>query len=72
MKSEDKLSENDSTVKKLNAMFKNTQDCIDYIERALNVLNSFGFNIKNSIEALKLQMSHWYEIVHRQILEHIW
>ena len=58
MKSEEKLSENDSTIKKLNAMFKNTQDCIDYIERALNVLNSFGFNIKNSIEALKLQMSH--------------
>jgi uncharacterized coiled-coil protein SlyX len=58
MKSEEKLSENDSTIKKLNAMFKNTQDSIDYIERALNVLNSFGFNIKNSIEALKLQMSH--------------
>lgn len=58
MKSEEKLSENDENIKKLNALFKNTQDCIDYIERALNVLNSFGFNIKNSIEALKLQMSH--------------
>lgn len=58
MKSEEKLSENDDNIKKLNVLFKNTQDCIDYIERALNVLNSFGFNIKNSIEALKLQMSH--------------
>lgn len=58
MKSEEKLSENDENIKKLNVLFKNTQDCIDYIERALNVLNSFGFNIKNSIEALKLQMSH--------------
>lgn len=58
LKSEDKLIENDSTLQKLNAMFKQTQDCIDYIERALNVLNSFGFNIKNAIDALKLQMSH--------------
>lgn len=58
MKSEDKLSENDENMQKLNALYKNTQDCIDYIERALNVLNSFGFNIKNAIDALKLQMSH--------------
>ena len=58
MKSEEKLLENDENIKKLNVLFKNTQDCIDYIERALNILNSFGFNIKNAIEALKLQMSH--------------
>lgn len=58
MKSEEKLAENDENIKKLNQLFKNTQDCIDYIERALNILNSFGFNIKNSIEALKLQMTH--------------
>ena len=49
---------NDETIKKLNALFNNTQDCIDYIERALNILNSFGFNIKNAIDSLKLQMSH--------------
>lgn len=58
MKSEDKLSENDENIKKLNALFKSTQDCIDYIERALNILNSFGFNIKNAIDALKLQLNH--------------
>lgn len=58
MKSEEKFLENDENIKKLNVLFKNTQDCIDYIERALNILNSFGFNIKNAIEALKLQMSH--------------
>ena len=58
MKSEDKISENDENIKKLNLLHKNTQDCIDFIERALNVLNSFGFNIKNSIEALKLQTEH--------------
>ncbi len=58
MKSEEKISENDENIKKLNILFKNTQDSIDFIERALNILNSFGFNIKNSIEALKLQMNH--------------
>ncbi len=58
LKSIDKISENDETVKKLNTMFKNTQDCIDFIEKALNILNSFNFNIKNAIDSLKLQMSH--------------
>lgn len=58
MKSEDKIAENDETIKKLNVLFKNTTDCIDYIERTLNVLSSFGFNIKNAIEALKLQLTH--------------
>lgn len=58
MKSEDKACQNDKNFAKLNTLQKNTQDCIDYIERALNVLNSFGFNIKNAIEALKLETSH--------------
>ena len=58
MKSEDKIAENDENIKKLNLLFKNTQDCIDYIERSLNVLNSFGFNINNAIETLKLETSH--------------
>lgn len=58
LKSEDKLTENDETIQKLNILFKNTSDCIDYIERTLNVLSNFGFNIKNAIEALKLQLNH--------------
>ena len=58
MKSEEKVAENDENIKKLNALFKNTQDCIDFIERALNILSSFGFNIKNAIDSLKLQMTH--------------
>lgn len=58
LKSEDKLAENDENMKKLNALQANTQDCIDYIERTLNVLNSFGFNIKNALEAIKLETSH--------------
>lgn len=58
MKSEDKILENDETMKKLAVLAKQTQDSIDYIERALGILSNFGFSIKNSIEVLKLQFSH--------------
>lgn len=58
LKSEEKISENDENIQKLNTLFKCTQDCIDYIERSLNILSSFGFNIKNTIDALKLQLTH--------------
>lgn len=58
MKSEDKITENDENIKKLNALSKNVQDNIDYVERALNILASFGYNIKNAVEALKMTMSH--------------
>ena len=58
LKSNDKIVENDDNMQKLNVLFKNTQDCIDYIEKALGILNSFGFNIKNALESLKLQLTH--------------
>lgn len=58
MKSEDKIIENDETMKKLAVLAKQTQDNIDYIERALNILSSFGFNIKNCVEVFKLQFQH--------------
>lgn len=58
MKSEDKILENDENIKKLNELQRNTQDCIDFIERSLNMLSSFGFSIKNALEALKLEMTH--------------
>lgn len=58
MKSEEKISENDETVKKLNLLSKQTQDKIDYIERALNILQNFGYQIKNVHDVLKLQMSN--------------
>lgn len=58
MKSEDKILENDDNIKKLNELQRNTQDCIDFIERSLNMLSSFGFSIKNALEALKLEMTH--------------
>lgn len=58
LKSEEKISENDEKIKRLNEMYKQTQDCIDYIERSLNILSNFGFSIKNTTEVLKLQLSH--------------
>ena len=58
MKSEEKISENDETVKKLNLLSKQTQDKIDYIERALNILQNFSYQIKNVHDVLKLQMSN--------------
>lgn len=58
MKSEDKLAENDETIKKLNLLYKKTQSNIDYITQALNILQSFGFSIKNCIEIFKLNFEH--------------
>ncbi len=58
MKSEDKIAENDETMKKLAVLAKQTQDSIDYIERALGILANFGFNIKNCVDVYKLQFSH--------------
>lgn len=58
MKSEDKILESDDTMKKLAALSKQTQDSIDFIERALGILANFGFNIKNVTEVFKLQFSH--------------
>ena len=58
LKSEEKISKSDEKIQKLNVLSKQTQDNIDYIERALNILQNFGFQIKNSTELLKLQLTH--------------
>ena len=56
LKSEDKIAENDETIKKLNELYKKTQTNIDYIEHALNILQNFGYSVKNAVEVLKLNM----------------
>lgn len=58
MKSEDRIAEGDETIARLKSLEKKTQTNIDYLERALNVLQNFGFSIKNSIDALKLTLEH--------------
>lgn len=54
LKSEEKLIANDENIKKLNLIQKNTKDNIDYIERALNILQNFGFQIKNTTDIIKI------------------
>ena len=56
MKSEEKISEKDENMKKLNILSKQTQDNIDFIEHALNIFQQFGYNIKNVYEVLKLDL----------------
>lgn len=58
MKSEDKLNANDEILQKLSVLTKQTQDNIDYIEHALNILQNFSFNIKNTADIMKMQMSN--------------
>lgn len=58
LKSEEKIVQNNENIKKLNALAKQTQDNIDYIERCLQVLANFGFQIKNIVEVMKLSFSH--------------
>ena len=57
MKSEDKIIESDETMKKLAVLSKQTQDNIDYIERALGILANFGYQLRNVVEVFKLQIS---------------
>lgn len=54
MKFEEKISENDENIKKLNSLQKITKDNIDFIERALTILSNFGFQIKNTTDIIKL------------------
>ena len=58
IKSEDKLNENDETLKKLALLHKTTQTNIDYITQALNIFQSFGFSIKNCIDIYKMNYEH--------------
>ena len=54
LKNEDTITKNDETIQKLNKMLKITESNIDFIERAMNILNDFVWQIKNSVEILKL------------------
>lgn len=55
LKSEDKLAETDEKLQKLSVLQKNTEANLDYIERALNILNDFSWQIRNLVEVLKLE-----------------
>lgn len=55
MKNTDKISQEDETIKKLDSMNEIVKNNIDFLERAMNILNDFPFTIKNSIDILKLE-----------------
>ena len=58
LKSEEKIISTDDNIKKLNSLMKMTQTNIDYLERSLGILSNFGFQIKNVLEVIKLNLTH--------------
>lgn len=54
LKTESKIAENDERIKKLNDLEKLIQDKIDFIERAFSILDDFNWQIRATIEILKL------------------
>lgn len=57
MKNEENILKNNELNKKLTEAETIVKSCISYIEYAINILNDFGFQIKNCIEILKLERS---------------
>lgn len=55
MKNTDFICQEDETIKKLDKMSERVRNNIDFLERAMNILNDFPFTIKNSIDLLKLE-----------------
>lgn len=55
LKNIDKISQEDETLKKLDYMSEMVKSNIDFLERAMNILNDFPFTIKNSVDILKLE-----------------
>ena len=46
----------DPKLEKLNKAIKQTEYCLEFIDRAFNVLETFNFQIKNTIELIKLDL----------------
>ena len=57
LKREEAIVKDDDNIKKLNKLNELTQVNIEYIERALDVLSNFSFQIKNVVEVLKWEKS---------------
>lgn len=55
LKNQDALIENNKDIQKLNSLINYCQEVINFLEYVINVLNDFGFTIKNSIDLLKLE-----------------
>lgn len=55
LKTEDSISQNDETIKRLNFLQDKTNSNIEFMERGFNILDNFPFVIKNTIDILKLE-----------------
>lgn len=55
LKSEDAIANNDDRIKKLNILLNRTKENLDYLERAMNILNDMVWQIKNTINILQLE-----------------
>lgn len=47
--------EHDDKLIKLNTEIKNSEYCIEFIDKAFNVLDNFNFQIKNAVDIIKLE-----------------
>jgi hypothetical protein len=54
-KNEDNVLKNNEQLKKLNEVIEQLDEAIVFLEYAWNILNDFGYNIKNIIELIKLE-----------------
>lgn len=55
MKSDDRISAIDPRIKTLDELSERVKSNMDFLERAMNILNDFPFAIKNSIDIIKLE-----------------
>lgn len=55
LKNTDRISQEDENVRKIDAIMDRIKANIDFLERAMNILNDFPFSVKNSIDLLKLE-----------------
>lgn len=57
LKSEEAIANSDERVKKLNILQNKTKENLDYLERAMNILNDMVWQIKNTVNILQLENS---------------
>lgn len=55
LKNQESLAENNEDIQKLNRLTLHCQEVIEFLEYVINVLNDFGFTVKNSVDLLKLE-----------------
>ena len=55
LKNTEKIANEDENVKKLDLLNDRVKANIDFLERAMNIINDFSYSIRNSIDIIKLE-----------------